>query len=193
MGEHKDDPLLLESLTKDIFPASLDIRAKDISYLPQIEELFKQDNTVEEVVFYKDALNTFKKFSNVIRYGGLSLVLLLLATSMITVLLTIGSSIYVKNEEISIMRLVGASNWYIRGPFIMQGVFYGLFASVISEVFFIILVSIFGNDLRSLFTGVPVTNINWIFLVITFFTQILFGFLLGLVGSWLAVRRYLKI
>jgi len=81
ISEHKDEPLLLESLTKDIFPASLDIRARDLAYLPQVEKKYKENTLVEEVVFYKDVVNSFKQFSNIIVYGGLALVVLLLLTS----------------------------------------------------------------------------------------------------------------
>jgi cell division transport system permease protein len=193
INDNKDEPLLLESLSRDIFPASLDIRTKDISYLSTIEQFFKSQEGVEEVVYYKDAVNSFKQFSNIVIYGGGVLVFLLLCVSTVTILLTIGSSIYIKNEEIAVMRLVGASNWFIRGPFLAQGVFYGIVGAILSETVLIIIVAIMGNDIGNLFRGMGVISINWLYLIILFFSQILFGTLLGLSASWGALRRYLEI
>jgi len=193
IGEHKNDPLLLESLTKDIFPASLDIRSKDIKYLPQVVNKFEGNVNVEEVVYYKDAITTFKKFSDIIKYGGMAMVTLLLLTSIVTVLLTIGSSIYIRNDEIAVMRLVGGSSWFIRGPFIIQGLIYGIVASVISQIVFTIIISVMGSDIALLFKGVPVVNLNFVYLLIVFAVQLLFGIFLGFIGSMFAVKRYLRI
>ncbi|MFH1389097.1 MAG: permease-like cell division protein FtsX [Patescibacteria group bacterium] len=193
IGEHQNDPLLLESLTRDIFPASLDIRARDIRYLPEVVKKFEGNPDVEEVVYYKDAITTFKKFSDIIKYGGIAMVTLLLLTSIITVLLTIGSSIYIRNDEIAVMRLVGGSSWFIRGPFIIQGLIYGVVAAFISQIVFTIIVSVLGGDIALLFKGIPVVNLNFVYLLIVFGTQLLFGALLGFVGSMFAVKRYLKI
>jgi len=193
ISEHKGDPLLLESLTKDIFPPSLDIRAYDISYLPKIEELYGKRAEVDEVVYYKDALNAFKKFSDIISLAGLALVALLLLSSVTIVLLTVGSSIYVRNDEIGVMRLVGASNWYIQAPFLLQGLFYGVVSALISEVFFVIAISFFGNDIRLLTKGISTVNFGFLYAVVSLILQVIFGASLGLVGSWGALRRYLKI
>jgi len=193
ISEHKGDPLLLESLTKDIFPPSLDIRAYDISYLPKIEELYGKRAEVDEVVYYKDALNAFKKFSDIISLAGLALVALLLLSSVTIVLLTVGSSIYVRNDEIGVMRLVGASNWYIQAPFLLQGLFYGVVSALISEVFFVIAISFFGNDIRLLTKGISTVNFGFLYAVVSLILQVIFGASLGLAGSWGALRRYLKI
>jgi len=76
---------------------------------------------------------------------------------------------------------------------LLQGVLYGTVAAVISEVVLTVLVSFLGNDIAVLFKGIDVIKINWLYLVVVFFIQILFGAFLGLLASWGALRRYLKI
>jgi len=193
IGEHKDEPLLLESLSKDIFPASLDIKAVNVSNLSGISDYFSKVDEVEEVVYYEDAINSFRKFANFIRIGGIGLVILLSFTSIVVVMLTLGSSIYVKNEEIGVMRLVGANNWYIRAPFFVQGFLYSLFASLISEAVFITVIVFFKQDINLIFKGIPILNLGFLYLVSVFVFQVLFGLIVSLVAGYIAIRKYLKV
>jgi len=96
--------------------------------------MLEKTDGVEEVVYYKDVIGTFQRWSYTAKVFGMALVGILSLISVLVVLVTIGSAIHSKKEEIVVMRLIGASDWYIQGPFLAQGVFYGLCASILSSI-----------------------------------------------------------
>ncbi len=180
--QNKNDPLLLEMVTADILPASLEISAIDPAYLTELEPVIKQAQGVEEVVFQKDVVDALLKWTNAIRIVGGVLVGLFALNSLLIVMTVIGMKIALKKDEIEILTLVGASPWYIRviitgflvwlQPVIMGFLgtvpFIGtLFTSVLSQTFLLFSGSFF------------------LFLVLV-------GFTLGAVGSLIALGRYLK-
>ena len=112
--------------------------------------------------------------------------------SIIITFNTIRLAIYISRDEISVMKLVGASNTYIRGPFVVEGMMYGLVAAIITLIIFYPFTyklapfteQVFSINLLSYY----LSNFGQIFLVIT-----TFGISLGVVASYLAVRKYLKV
>jgi len=192
MGQHQDEPILLESITANIFPASLEIRARELSDLPGLAVQLEQESGVEEVVFYKDVVETFRRWSNLARWGGLGLVGFLGLISVLIVLLTIGMTIHTRREEIEIMALVGATDWYISGPFLVQGAFYGLVAALFSSLLLLALLPAAAPLVREIFGGLPLPALNWWFFAALFLGQLLFGTLLGVLGSFAATKKYLR-
>ena len=124
--QNKNDPLLLQMVTADILPASLEVSAKDPSYLKDLEPTISAASGVEEVVFQKDVVDTLLAWTNAIRVVGGSVALILALDSLLIIITVIGMKIAIRREEIEILRLVGASPWYIRMPFILEGGMYGV-------------------------------------------------------------------
>jgi cell division transport system permease protein len=102
-------------------------------------------------------------------------------------------AIHSTRDEIGIMRLVGATNMFIRGPYIVQGILYGLIAGILSIVFIAPLVY-FSAPYVEMIT--PEINL-WSYLISNIFSltgyQVVFGILLGTISSFIAVRKYLKL
>jgi cell division transport system permease protein len=199
--QNKNDPLLLEMVTADILPASLEVSAKDPSFLGELEPVMKNAKEVEEVVFQKDVVDTLMKWTNAIRWVGGILVALFAVNSILIVMTVIGMKIALKKEEIEILNLVGASPWYIRWPFILEGGMYGISGAIVSWV----IISVLCISLQKFISGflgmIPVLGIlfssvaSWPF--VGFIAGLLvllmtIGFLLGSLGSVVALRRYLK-
>ncbi len=193
MGQHKNEPLLLESISSNIFPASLDIRAKNIKDLPTLAGMLEKTEGVEEVVYYKDVIGTFQRWSYTAKVSGMVLVGILSLISVLIVLVTVGSLIHSKKEEIVVMRLVGASNWYIQGPFLAQGVFYGAVSSIFSSILIFSALPFLYPYIVGVFGGIPLPTLSLLNILILFSIECLFGILLGVFGSALAVRKYLKL
>ncbi|MFH1565659.1 MAG: permease-like cell division protein FtsX [bacterium] len=193
MGQHKNEPLLLESISSSIFPASLDVRAKDIKDLPVLAGMLEKAEGKEEVVYYKDVIATFQKWSNAVKYAGFGLVGILALISILVVLVTVSSAIHSKGEEIMVMRLIGADNWYIQGPFLVQGIFYGLFAAIISTILISALLPFLYPYFGNVFSGIPIPAFTPLTILALLGIEILFGTVLGAFGSLIALRRYLKI
>lgn len=200
--QNKSDPLLLEMVTADILPASLEVSATDPKYLVDLEPTIRAASGVEEVVFQKDIVDTLLAWTNAIRVVGTVVAGILALDSLLIIMTVIGMKIAIRREEIDILRLVGASPWYIRMPFILEGGMYGVVGSFVSWAIITGLIL----WLRPMIIGF-LGMIPTISLVLSSSTStpflladggflagmVIVGFLLGSIGSLIALGRYLKI
>jgi cell division transport system permease protein len=131
---HKDEPELLEFVTPDILPASLQISVKQVSYLSDIANQFQDNQFVEKVVFQQDLVKEITNLTNAVRTAGLAMVGVLALISVIIILIVITDNIGAFSREIEIMRLVGAGSGYIRWPFILDGILFSLLATIIASM-----------------------------------------------------------
>ena len=200
--QNKNDPLLLQMVTADILPASLEVSAKDPTFLKDLDPIIRKANGVEEVVFQKDVVDTLLAWTNAIRIVGGTVAGLLALDSLLIIMTVIGMKIALRREEIEILTLVGASPWYIRLPFIMEGGMYGAAGAFVSWILITGLM-IWVRPMVLGFLGM----IPAIALVLTSLTSlpfflaaggflagmVLVGFILGSIGSLIALGRYLKV
>lgn len=197
---HKDNPVLLQSLEElDINPleASLNIKAKETSQYASInqflESVYYQD--IIDKVNYMQNKEVIEKLSTIIidvKTGGLGLSLLLAVIVFLVTFNAIRLAIYSSREEISVMRLVGASNWFIRGPFIIEGMLYGIMGALVTLV---LLYPIFYFISPKVSGFLPIGDIFTYFQAnLLSFALLLFGIgiILGGFSSLIAVRKYLK-
>lgn len=198
LGQHQNEPALLESITANIFPASLEIRAKVLTDLPPLAKDLEGKEGVEEVVYFKDVLETFRQGTASVRFVGLLLIGLLALISTLITLITIGMTIYSRGEEIEVMRLVGATEGYIRLPFILQGASYGVLAALLSSLIFLLCLPLALPSLERLMVGLPLGLLRLpvrdpLFLLQLFLAELVFGIALGVLGSVSAIRKYLSV
>src|SRR3989339_1861683 len=118
---NKDNPLLLEMVTSDILPSSLEIYAKKPIFLPEIAEFLKKQGGVDEVQFQKDIVDKLLSLTGILRKGGLIFFFYLLFMSVIVLTTTTLFKIALKKDEIELLRLIGANNFYIRKPYVIEG------------------------------------------------------------------------
>jgi cell division transport system permease protein len=190
--QNKNDPLLLEMVSSSILPASLEISAKEIRDLQILADIAKKEPLVDEVVYQKDIVNTLIGWTSSLRSFGFILVGFLVFVSILIILMVIGMKIAVRREEIEILRLVGASRWYIRWPFILEGMYYGFLGAVFAWGILYLLLIYFTPFLSSFLTGIPLFPISFMLVLYLLLTMIGGGVLVGIIGSFLAVWRYLK-
>ena len=194
---NKDEPILLEAVSKDILPASLEIRAERLSNLSSLATEFESLPGVEEVKFFRDVIERFRYWANVIYVVGGGLAVIFLGLSFAIVMSTLRVTIDSKGDEIEIMKLVGATDEYVKGPLLFQGLFFGLVSAVIASVVLLLLftsvkfLGLFGAT-STVFILPGVRVLNWIFLIILVFLLLIFGGLLGYLGSQTAIKKYLK-
>ena len=190
--QNKNDPLLLELVTADILPASLEISTIKISDLTEINNKLKASPLVSEVVFQKDVVSILTSWTNALRRIGLSLITILSLVSVFIMVIIIGVKISQKREDISIMRLIGAGKWYIRWPFIFEGVFYGSVGAILGWGIASLALWYATPFLSSFLKGIPIFPLPSIFLFGLLASEILVAIVLGVLSSFLAVLRYLK-
>jgi len=203
---HKDDQLTLQALEElDDNPlgASLAIRAKDPSqyglvakFLEGHEAVKAGESRIVEKVNYnqnKVVIDRLTGLTSAIEKAGLLFSIFLTIASIMIVFNTIRLAIYTNKDEIEVMQLVGADNWFVRGPYVIEGVLYGLVAGLVTLFIFYPLSMYLGPVTESFFG-----SFNSLTFYINEFSMLFkyivgSGILLGAVSSFLAVRRYLGV
>lgn len=202
---NKDNPLLLEMVTPDILPPSLEIFAKKPVYLPEIAEFLKKQPGVDEVQFQKDIVDRLLTLTSVVRTLGVVFFGYLLLMSVIVLITTTLFKIAQRKDEIELLRLLGATNSYIRKPFLAEGFILGLFASIVSFLILGGIILYLSPFLQSYLRGIPnltlnlnfvqlnVWPLNVVFLGTTFILTALFGIGIATVATLVATGKYLKV
>lgn len=194
---NQEEPLLLESVSASILPASLEVRTKTLDDLPIVAEELSKVDGVEEVKFFKDVIERFKSWSSVAYTIGLTLVGVFVLISFAVIMITLRLTITSRGTELEILKLVGASNEYVKKPLIKQGIFFGVTSGLISSALLILtslIVQVTGIYTSGLeFSFLPDILINvTVFTILLSFVLIASGFTLGYFGSIAAIRKYLK-
>lgn len=192
LGEHRNEQNLIESVSSDIFPPALEIKAQKISDLESVAQKMSKMEGVDEVVFFRDVINTFKSWVDASRVIGLSLISVLAFISLFIILITIGMTIRSRGEEIEIMKLLGATDGYIRLPFLTQGFLYGLTSGLSSTLGLLILSLLVVGKIGLILRGITAPPFGQ-FVIIVSVSQIFLGIILGMLGAWLSTKRYLRI
>ena len=190
--QNKNDPLLLDLVTADILPASLEISTTKIEDLSPVSDMLKNSPIVQEVVFQKDVVSTLTDWTAAIRKIGLALIVVLSLVSIFIMVTIIGIKISQKKEDIEIMRLIGATNWYIRWPFIFEGMFYGVIGAFLGWVIASVALWYSTPFLESFLKGIPVLPVSPLVLLELLGVELILAAMLGAFSSFLAVLRYLK-
>jgi cell division transport system permease protein len=200
IAKHKDDKYYLEALEQvgdNPFLPSLSIKAVSPQYYAFIADFLQtkaKDNLIEKISYSKDKQVIEQLFyitSSVKKAGLIGGIIVSLLAILIT-FNTIKLTIFSLKEEITTSRLVGASHWFIAGPFFVQGLLYALFSVLIFNALLAGIIIFLHTRLQTLFFDFNlITNIKQSFLYL-FSSQILFAFLCATISCLLAVRKYLK-
>lgn len=186
----------LDELRENPLGATIAVQAKEASQYESINRyLEEQKNPIIDEINYTKNKESIGKLSSIIeaveQASFVALMVLIMASILIT-FNTIRLAIFTAKEEISIMRLVGAGNMYIRGPFMLQGVMYGVISGVLALAILYPIVLWLGPKTTEFFEinifDYFVNNFAFIFL-----TLVGIGVALGLVSSVLAITRYLRV
>ncbi|MDP3998473.1 MAG: permease-like cell division protein FtsX [bacterium] len=189
--QNKNDPLLLELVTANILPASLEVSTTDARYLSGIAETLKDNQAIEEIIYQKDTVDTLISWTSALRKAGMILVVFLSVISLFIILMVIGIKISTRKAEIEVMRLVGASNFYIGRPFIVEGAFYGLVGAVLASALSFLLIFYATPFLSTFLKGMDFLPLQPLFILKVSGGVALSGLFVGSLGSFLAVWRYL--
>lgn len=192
----------LEELGDNPLGATLAIQATDTSFYENIANYIEEQRILEssaapliDNVNYtrtKEAIDKLTAIMDAVERGSLISMLILIIAAVLITFNTIRLAIYTAREEITVMRLVGAGNMYIRGPFLIQGILYGLISAILAVVIIYPLVVWIGPQTAEFFEfdiyAYFVNDFARIFLILAGI-----GVTLGLTSSLLAIARYLKV
>ena len=192
---NKNNPMLLELVTANILPASLEISTQTPDDLKPIADIVKKEPVVEEVVFPEDVVASLTQATRLIRIVGGSVVGFLIVFSTLITVMIVGFKIRVKRDEIETMKLLGASTWFIRLPYILEGMSYAaigafagwIFSYAILWYFEPLLINSLGEVSQGLLPASPILMVTLLFI------ELIVAVLVGGLGSLTAVRRYLHL
>ena len=187
----------LDQLSDNPLGASLSIRAKDTSQYAAIAEFLDtrgaSTGIVSKVNFYqnKTAIDRLSSIIETSRKISIGAALFLAGASVLIAFNTIRLAIYTARDEIGVMNIVGAAHWYVRGPFVVAGILYGLISGIIVMITLYPIAIWLGPSSEAFFGSFNVFNYYVSSFPFLFFTIVGTGILLGALSSFLAVRRYL--
>lgn len=196
---HKDNSLIIQSLEEVGNPLGprLNIKATDPAHYEAIAKFLNNrsgdSGLIDHINFKKDVVDKLLKVINSSRRVSLAISIVLVVISILVTVNTISLTIYTSREEISVMRLVGAGDLYVRGPFMVEGVIAGVIAALIALVLLYPATIWVRNATTNVYGGINlvayyVQNFGQIFLIV-----LGSGILLGVIASYLAVRKYVKV
>lgn len=182
----------LEVVGQNPLPDAFYIKTKSPAYVAKVAKSLEKHKTVMTVRYGKDVVDKLFKFTRAIRYAGVFIIVLLAVSAVFIISNTIKLTVYGRRKEISIMKSVGATNWFIRWPFALEGMFIGIFGGVIAT-----LILYFSYRFLVQQTAETLPFISMIkdpaFIYKNYYLIIVMGGILGLVGSAVSMRKFLKI
>lgn len=200
-----DNPELSALVSPKVFPASLEFSVIDLSFTQNAIQEIEADPIIKQVVFtaslgdtknYGEVIQNLQKVTYYIRIGGASVLLFLLASSLLVLLVIIGMRISSRREEVEILQLIGATPGFIRMPFVFEGIFYSVAGAFLGWVTSALLLIYLIPYASSYFGDIAIfpasaTGLLTLFGIILG-AEILLGILLGSTGSLIALKRYLS-
>lgn len=204
-GQNTENGLSYEDLMQpyegeaNVLPASFRIKVDDLTKFGDTGHELTKIEGIDEVKSPQDLSNLFVSFEKVARFGGWALVIILAIVSIVVISNTIRLTVFARRKEIGIMKYVGATNTFIRMPFFVEGISVGLFSSLIASgivcgLYYYILNYIDTKNTILWFTSLSKTlltfNQAWPIIIIAF---IIFGTVIGGIGTTTSVRKHLKV
>ncbi len=199
--KHKNEPTISQALAElDANPlqASLNVKAKDSKDYPAIAQYLENpgfSSLIEKVTYSqnKGAIDRLNRVIDTLTRMGLAVTIFIAFAASLVAFNTIRLAIYSNREEISIMRLVGASNTFIKGPYLVDGILYGFFGALVTTLLTAPLMNIVAPVISRLIPEMNIETYFYAHLGELFIYLVLFGVALGSISSWVAIRRYLRV
>lgn len=204
---HKDDAVMMAALDEvggNPLRASLNVRARELSQYETVSRFLEGDNAILapggisliEKVNYRQNKLVIDRMGAIIDYShklGFALIMLLACMSVLVTFNTISLALYSAREEISVMKLVGAGNNFVRGPFMTQGAMYGVISALIALALMYPAALWLGSITANAFGGMNVFSYFVGNFSLLFFTLLASGIAIGALSSYLAIIKYLKV
>lgn len=188
-----DDAYMLDGLVENPLPNSIEIKVSKLEDADAVAKVLGTFDGIKKVNYYKETVDKLVKVTDSLKLGMLIIMGFLVVVSVVVVSNTVKLTVFARQHEIEIMKYVGATNWFIRGPFLIEGIIIGLFSAIVSvgltALVYSRVIDAVSLDL-SLIIGmsmVPLkfmaSNLIWIFVAL--------GVSIGACGSIISMRRFL--
>ncbi len=190
-----DNGYLLENLPENPLPDSYTVYVKDKDAANELAAAAEELKGVDDVVYYRDTIEKLAQLSHFIEMGSIIAMGFLIIVSIIIVANTIKLTVFNREKEIGIMKYLGATNWFVRAPFVWGGVIVGVLASVIATgltyLIYTRVTGIIGSDISRMLsiTVIPADQLTTTLLAMF----LCLGVGIGIIGSAISIRRFLDV
>ena len=186
---------LLENLPENPLPDSYLVYVSDKDAANSVAGAAPNIKGVADVVYYQDTIEKLAKVSHFIEVGSLVAMAFLIIVSIIIVANTIKLTVFNREKEISIMKYLGATNWFVRAPFIWGGIIIGVLSSIVATgltyLIYEKLVGIIGTDIMRILSVSVVPAEQLVTVLLGMFLCLGIG--IGVIGSAISIRRFLNV
>jgi cell division transport system permease protein len=198
LSQFRSDPnnaVLAQQIDGNPLDAKLDVRVANLNDVAAIDSLARTwpgVDPTDPTNYQGDFVNRMLALSSWLGIAGVGLMAILVVISIVIVMNTIRTAVYHRRKEIEVMKLVGATEWFVRGPFILEGVMTGLIAASIALALLVIAYEPAVDRFRADIAFIPLSY-DPAFVSSLARDLLLGGALLGALGSYIGVRRYVKV
>lgn len=189
-----DNAYLLDNLSDNPLPNSFMVYVADKDAAASVAANAPEIEGVDDVVYYQDTIDKLAKVTHFIEVGSIICMAFLIVVSIVIVANTIKLTVFNKAKEIGIMKYLGATNSFVRAPFILSGMFIGIFSALISTgliyLIYTRLIAVMGTDIAKIISVslIPAGELTPIILA----TFAILGVGIGIIGSFISIARFLK-
>jgi len=193
LKENEDNKEITEAVTVNPFPSHLNVRVKNLDNISAISDFFESSELISDVKAYEKILDTLRTIVFAVQIIGLSLFIIFTFSTILIIFLTVGITIYARKSEIIVMKLVGATDWFVSAPYLLQSLFYS-FVSVIlaSMILAPILIIKYNGVVASVVGDLGLYYLNVPLVLVGVGIELLFGVLLAFLSSYFATKRYIN-
>lgn len=188
-----DNAYLLDNIDKNSLPDSYMVFVKDQKVGNEVNSEISSVNGVESIKYYQDTVSKLTKITHFIQVSAIVVMTFLIIVSTIIVANTIKLTVFNRSKEIEIMKYIGATDWFVRAPFLIEGIILGIISSAVAtglmHLIYSRLISLIGDDIMRILS-VPVLSSSYLIpnLAIIFASL---GIGIGTCGSIISIRRFL--
>ncbi len=190
---NKNNPLLTEMVTASILPASFEVSAYNPKVLETVAQSFTaKTNLVDEIVYQKDLIESLMGWTSMLRKVAVVVIFIFGLVAFFVISAVIGLKITNRKDEINTSRLLGASLFYVKRPFLLEGAIYGIFGSIVGFIITFGLFYYFKTKLNTFFSPAIFVSSDPLYYLSCFAIEISIGFIVGFFTSFVVSKRYIK-
>ncbi len=189
---HQDNPMLLELVSADILPASIEVSAKDLDSLEKIYNDLKDRPEIETITFQKDVVSKIREWVKSLRLIGIFIISLLSFVSFMITISTVSLKFINLRRSIFIKKLIGATDFFIILPFLYESFLLTFLASLTSWGIVFLLTTYFSDVISRIFVNIVSFPIDYRYYLLMFAFSTVFYILISMIASIFTVKRLLN-
>lgn len=187
-----DQPDIYQGISSDVLPASLEIQLKDPRSSQAVADKLRDNEGFKELSYPQQTIERLNKVTDYIIWALRGATLLFFVASIMLIFNTIRLSIFARRKEIEVMKLVGASDGFVRAPFVLEGLVQGLIGAALAALLVVWANFIFVSWAHQALPFVPVSS-DTVNTLLVLLVLVAVGVIAGILGSFFSVRRFLRV